>query len=89
LEDLITSGAVVWLILGVMAVEAVVLARLIKSFPGILAGLGAGGAIVLALGASLTNKGPMAIAACLGLSFLFHLAELYFWFKASRDKASS
>jgi hypothetical protein len=89
LEDLITSGAVVWIVLAVMAVEAVVLARLIKIFPGILAGLGAGGSIVLALGASLTNKGPMAIAACLGLSFLFHAAELYFWFKASRDKASS
>ena len=89
MEDLITSGAVVWIILAVMAVEAVVLARLIKSFPGILAGLGAGGSIVLALGASLSNRGPMAIAACLGLSFLFHVAELYFWFKASRDKVSS
>jgi hypothetical protein len=75
LEDLITSGAVVWIVLAVMAVEAVVLARLIKSFPGILA--------------SLTNKGPIAIAVCLGVSFLFHLAELYFWFKASRDKVSS
>jgi hypothetical protein len=89
LESLITSGAVIWIVLVVMAVEAVVLSRLIKSFPGILAGLGAGGSIVLALGASITNKGPMVIAACLALSFLFHVAELYFWFKAFRQKASS
>jgi hypothetical protein len=89
MEQFIASGAVVWAILGVMAVEAIVLARLIKSFPGILAGLGAGGSIILALGASITNKGPMVIAACLALSFLFHVAELYFWFKAFRQKASS
>ena len=89
MEQFIASGAVVWVILAVMAVEAVVLARLIKSFPGILAGLGAGGAIVLALGAALTGRGPYVIAACLGLSFLFHLAELYFWFKLRRHKASS
>lgn len=89
METLITSGTIVWIVLAVMTVEAVVLARLIKSFPGILAGLGAGGSIVLALGASITNKGPLAIAACLGLSFLFHLAELYLWIKAFRQKASS
>ncbi len=89
METLITSGTIVWIVLAVMTVEAVVLARLIKSFPGILAGLGAGGSIVLALGASITNKGPVAIAACLGLSFLFHVVELYFWVKAFRQKASS
>jgi hypothetical protein len=88
-ERFISSGAVVWLILAVMAVEALVLARLIKSFPGILAGLGAGGCMVLALGASLTNMGAYAVAACLAVSFAFHAVELYFWFKLPRCKASS
>jgi hypothetical protein len=88
LESLITSGAVIWIVLVVMAVEAVVLFRLIKSFPGILAGLGAGGCIVLALGAALADKGAGTIAACLALSFVFHIVELNFWFKAQRDKGS-
>jgi hypothetical protein len=77
----ITSGAAVWMILGIMAVEAVVLARLIKSFPGILAGLLAGGFVILALGAALTSAGTLAIAMCLALSFLCHAVELYFWFQ--------
>ncbi len=89
MERLITSGAVVWLILGIMAVEAVVLARLIKSFPGILAGLGAGGFMVLALGASLSGRGPYAIAACLGLSFVCHAVEVWLWFKAQQQKSVS
>jgi hypothetical protein len=77
----ITSGAAVWMILGVMAVEAVVLARLIKLFPGILAGLLAGGFVVLALGAALTGLGALVIALCLASSFLCHAVEIYFWFK--------
>jgi hypothetical protein len=85
-ESLITSGAVVWLILGIMAVEAIVLARLIKSFPGILAGLAAGGFMVLALGASLGNMGIYTIAACLGLSFICHGVEIWFWFKVQQRK---
>jgi hypothetical protein len=88
-EQLITSGAVVWLILGIMAVEAVVLARLIKRFPGILAGLGAGGFMVLALGASLTGWGPYAIAVCLGLSFICHAVEVWLWFKAQQQKSAT
>ena len=89
MEQFISSGAVVWLILAVMAFEVVVLARLIRNFPGILAGLGAGGSMVLALGAALADTAPYVIAACLVLSFAFHAAELYFWFKLQRGKASS
>jgi hypothetical protein len=85
LESLITSGAVVWLILGIMAVEAIVLARLIKSFPAILAGLGAGGFMILALGAALSNRGVYAIAACLALSFICHAVEIWFWFRTSKS----
>ncbi len=82
---MISSGAVVWLILGIMAVEVVVLARLIKSFPAILAGLGAGGFMILALGAALTNKGFYAIAACLALSFLCHAVEIALWFRTKKS----
>jgi hypothetical protein len=56
-ESLITSGAVVWLILGIMAVEA-----------------------------SLGNMGTYTIAACLGLSFICHGVEIWFWFKAQQRK---
>ena len=81
MESFVTSGSVVWVILAIMMVEAVVLIKLIKAFPGILAGLLAGGFIVLALGAALAGFGAVAIASCLGFSFLCHAAELYFWLK--------
>jgi hypothetical protein len=84
-ERFITSGAAVWLILGVMVVEAVVLSRLIRAFPGILAGLLAGGFIVAALGAALTGLGALVIALCLASSFVCHAIEIYFWFRLRHE----
>jgi hypothetical protein len=80
---LFTSGHVADVVLAVMLIEAIVLITLFnKNKSGIapsrvVASLGAGVALVLALRAALTGAGWPWIALALSAAFVAHLADLY------------
>ena len=82
MEQFITSGAVTVVILCVLVIEAVIVSVYLvrrnqkPRLPGFLAGLAAGGCLVLALRAALTGDGWAMIAMYLTLSFLAHAIEL-------------
>ena len=82
MEQFITSGAVTVVILCVLVIEAVIVSVYLvrrnqkPRLPGFLAGLAAGGCLVLALREALTNGGWVMIAIFLTLSFLAHAIEL-------------
>jgi hypothetical protein len=84
-----SSGAVAWLILSVMAIEALVLAKLMAksgNYPAVLAGLAAGACLVLALWAALTRRDVLEIALFLGMSFVAHVMEIRLWLGARNNK---
>lgn len=82
MEQFITGGSVTAVILAVLVIEAVIVSvYLVRTgrtlrLPGFLAGLAAGGCLVLALREALTNGGWVMIAIFLSLSFLAHAIEL-------------
>jgi hypothetical protein len=67
------------LLLVVIAAEAFLLRKWIARAPGILYGLLSGTSLVVALAATISDCGFAAIAACLSLSFVFHILELRQW----------
>lgn len=78
-ESLFSSGAVAWLIVAVMLVEAILLRRHLRKVPLIAFGLGAGASLALALWAALSQQGWPLVAAFLLLSFVFHILEIRQW----------
>ncbi len=82
LEALIQSGRIVDAMLAVLVLECAVL-WLVRRRTGrgiapvaLLANLGAGGSLMLALRAALSNAGWPAVAAFLVLSLCFHVADM-------------
>jgi len=92
MEDLISSGRVVDLILAVIVLEALFLSglavRLRWRLPifGILMNLAAGAALLLALRSVLTDGGWPMTAGWLAAAFLAHLADLIDRVKVARKK---
>ena len=83
LERLITSGDIVTVILGVVLLEVLLLlcwwrvrGRGIRPL-ALLVNVGAGGSLMLALRASLTQQGTSAVAFWLLASLAFHIADLW------------
>lgn len=81
LESLITTGRIVDIMLSVMALEILAVYLYRRSRGGGIAmrplvlNIGAGGSLMLALRAALTDAGVLWIAAFLVLSLVFHVAD--------------
>ncbi len=82
LEWLINSGRIVDIMVLFVVVEVVALIvywrvkqRGVATIP-LLANVGAGGSLMLALGANLKGAGYLAVAACLVAALVFHLTDL-------------
>jgi len=82
MDSLIESGMIVVLALVFLVVETIVLLGWRRRRGGaiplrsLLVNAGAGGSLMLALGAALVELGPAWVAAALLLSLGFHLADL-------------
>lgn len=82
MSDLVASGRLVDLVLGLMVLEGVLLAAYHRRTgrgiapADLLVNLLAGGALLLALRAALTGAGWTSIALWLGLALLAHVADL-------------
>jgi MFS superfamily sulfate permease-like transporter len=85
IEHYFTSGTATLVILSLMALEAIILSRLLKRIPAIAWGLLAGATMVLALTASMMQYGFEIIGALLALSFVFHLVEVRQWLKIAKQ----
>jgi hypothetical protein len=85
IEQLYQSGNIAFLILAVMAAEALFFARYVKRFPSIMTGLFAGACLVLALRAALLQQGWMMIGVFLGLGAIFHVIEMWQWLRIARS----
>ncbi len=81
LESLISSGRIVDIMLAVMAVEVVAVTLYRRATGGGIAfvplvlNIGAGGSLMLALRAALTEAGIETIATWLVASLIFHVAD--------------
>jgi len=82
LSDIISSGRIVDVMVVFVVIEVVVLivywcrtGRGIPTVP-LLANIGAGGSLMLALGASLKGFDANIVALCLVSSLVFHLTDL-------------
>lgn len=82
LDTLITSGRIVDIMVLFVVLEVIVLIvyfrKTGKGVPTVplLANIGAGGSLMLALGATLKGASATIIAACLLASLAFHTADL-------------
>jgi CBS-domain-containing membrane protein len=81
LESLFATGNVAFLIGAIILIEALVFARHLKRFPGMLAGLAAGACLVFALRAALLHQSWTSIAVYLVLGFVFHALEILQWLR--------
>ncbi len=92
MEALIASGRIADIILVVMLLEAIAVGVLVKwrsaafEIPGHLAGLAAGGFLVLALRAALIGSGWFQIAVFLAFSLAAHSTEVIVRLFVSRNK---
>jgi hypothetical protein len=86
-EELYRNGNIAFIILAVMAVEAVLLARFFKRLPGLLTGLLAGACFVLALRAALLQQSWVTVAAFLALAAVFHVTEVWQWLRLTKPQA--
>lgn len=83
LQDLLTSGRIVDLMLGFVVLEIVALSLLRRRFGGgiptlpLLVNIGAGASLMLALRAELTGSGWRWVAACLVAALVFHVWDLW------------
>jgi hypothetical protein len=85
LNALFQSGAIAWIILMILVIEAVVLLKLMSGsahLAAILAGIAAGACLVLALRAALTQGDLLEIALFLAMSGIAHILEIRFWINA-------
>lgn len=79
IDALISSGAIVWVALGVLLFEAVVVlswARSRATRMSFLANGLSGACLILALRAALIDAGALPVAVWLGLGFVAHLADV-------------
>jgi hypothetical protein len=81
LGGLIADGTIPLIAIGLIAIEVLVLFRIVRTRPGldrraILANAASGAALMLALRAALTDASPAAVGLWLGVSLLAHLADL-------------
>jgi hypothetical protein len=89
LDAFFASGAVAWLILAVMVMEAFLLAKLLSGGGlrgAVLAGLAAGACLVLALRAALTQGDVLEIALFLAMSAIAHVVEIRLWLGVRNKK---
>ncbi len=84
IESFISSGAVSWVILAVLVVEALSFVFYFKRLRNMWPTLAAGGCFVLALRAALLHQTTAEIAVFLALSFVFHVLEVRQWLKMSK-----
>lgn len=82
LSSIITSGRIVDVMVLFVVLEVIVLViywrrtgRGVPTIP-LLANIGAGGSLMLALGATLKGYSTSLIAACLVASLIFHVTDL-------------
>jgi hypothetical protein len=85
-ETLFQSGQVVWVIIGVMVLEAIVLMSYLRRFPAMAASLAAGACLVLALRAALLQQNWTYIALFLLLGFVFHILEIWQWMRIAKHQ---
>lgn len=79
IEALISSGAIVWIALGVLLLEFVVVLSLVRNRAtrmSLLANGLSGACLILALRAGLVDAGAVPVAAWLGLGFVAHLTDV-------------
>jgi MFS superfamily sulfate permease-like transporter len=86
LDVLFQTGNIAWIVLAIMAAEALFFARYFKRLPGMLLGLAAGASLVLALRAALLQQGWTSIALFLSLSFVFHVMEILQWLRLAKHQ---
>jgi hypothetical protein len=85
MEQFYQSGNVAFLILAIMAAEALYFARHARRFPFMLTGLVAGACIVLALRAALLQQGWMVVGFFLAIGAIFHIIEIWQWLRMARS----
>jgi hypothetical protein len=86
LNTAINSGAITWLALAVLTVEAMIYVLFFKRMARMLPTLAAGACLVLALRSALLRDEPELIATFLTLSFIFHVLEVWQWSKMSKNQ---
>ena len=84
IDAIFQSGLAPLLVLGVMILEVIVLWSHITRMPVIIAGIGAGAALVLALRAALIGQGWPVIAVFLTISFMLHIVEVRQWLRLEK-----
>ncbi len=95
LNGLFSDSVIVDLILGLVAIEALVLAAYLRitrrgpSFSSLAANLLAGVFLLLALRAALTNAGGAWIGICLTGALVAHIVDLALRLRASANPADS
>ena len=89
IADLISSGAVVYMALAILAAEALALGILMKHRVELLpwiANIASGASLMLALYSALTDRGPFAVGLWLTAGFIAHIIELTVRLRAVRDR---
>ena len=93
LESLILSGRIVDLMLVFIMLEIILFAWLRRrrgfSLPALLVNVGAGGSLMLALRASLTDAGWHWIAMFLVSALAFHVADVAGRWRAADERAGA
>jgi hypothetical protein len=88
LEELFQNGRAIWIILFIIAAEAVALgiwllrSKRARLVPGVLANLAAGACLMTAIGSQLAGWGLASLAVLLLLSLLAHVADLWLRLRA-------
>jgi hypothetical protein len=83
LELLFQEGRIIWLILILVAIEAVILSLWLsrtqraQHLPGVLANLAAGACLMTAIGSVLAGWGVATLALLLALSLVAHVFDLW------------
>jgi len=85
-EDMITSGDITYVMLALLAAEAVIYIFFVKPMRPLLSTLASGACLVFALRTALLTHNATEIAAWLSLGFVFHLLEVWAWAKMSKHQ---
>ncbi len=86
LDDLIGSGAITFIVLAVLAAEALICIFYLKRLRKMLPSLAAGASLVLALWAALAHRSSLELAFFLGVGFIFHVLEVWQWLSMSKNQ---
>jgi hypothetical protein len=89
-QPLFQSGEITYLLLAVLAAEALFFVKIHWQAPGLLAsrlaGLASAGCVVLALRAALVQDSWTTMALFLSLSFLFHFVDVLQWLRLAKHQ---